>query len=176
MSATVPLSDAKAHLSELADRVEKEHDRILVTRNGRPSFVLISADDLESLEETLDVLRDRKLVESVRRSQQEAAERKATSSSRSRLTAAPVHDVEITPEGLRHLNRLPEKVRAAAIELVLGGLATTPRQVGKPLVGELAGLWSARRGDYRVVYEIDDDAHVVIVHRVQHRRDVCRSR
>ena len=76
MSQTVPLSDAKAHLSELADRVEREHERILVTRNGRPSFVLISADDLDSLEETLDFLRDRKLVESVRRSQQEAAEGK----------------------------------------------------------------------------------------------------
>lgn len=76
MSATLPLSDAKAHLSELADRVEKEHERILVTRNGRPSFVLISADDLESLEETLDILRDRKLVESIHRSQQEAAEGK----------------------------------------------------------------------------------------------------
>lgn len=76
MSETVPLSDAKAHLSELADRVEREHERILVTRNGRPSFVLISADDLESLEETLDIQRDRKLVESVRRSQQEAAEGK----------------------------------------------------------------------------------------------------
>ncbi|MDQ3756750.1 MAG: type II toxin-antitoxin system Phd/YefM family antitoxin [Actinomycetota bacterium] len=76
MSETVPLSDAKAHLSELADRVEREHERILVTRNGRPSFVLIGADDLESLEETLDILRDRKLVESVRRSQQEAAQGK----------------------------------------------------------------------------------------------------
>jgi antitoxin YefM len=76
MSETVPLSDAKAHLSELADRVEREHERILVTRNGRPSFVLISADDLESLEETLDILRDRRLVESVRRSQREAAEGK----------------------------------------------------------------------------------------------------
>jgi antitoxin YefM len=76
MSQTVPLSDAKAHLSELADRVEREHERILVTRNGRPSFVLISADDLESLEETLDILRDRRLVESVRRSQREAAEGK----------------------------------------------------------------------------------------------------
>jgi prevent-host-death family protein len=76
VTATIPFSDAKAHLSELADRVEKEHERILVTRNGRPSFVLVSADDLESLEETLDILRDRSLVASVRRSQQEAAQGK----------------------------------------------------------------------------------------------------
>ena len=72
MSDTVPFSDAKAHLSELADRVEREHDRILVTRNGRPSFVLVSPDDLDSLEETLDILRDEELAESIRRSRAEA--------------------------------------------------------------------------------------------------------
>ena len=86
------------------------------------------------------------------------------------------YEVEITPEELRHLNRLPEKVRNAALELVLGAISAEPKRVGKPLVGELTGLWSARRGDYRVVYEIDDDAWVVLVHRVQHRHDVYRPR
>ena len=62
MTDTVAFSEAKAHLSELAERVENEHDRILVTRNGRPSFVLISPDDLESLEETLDIVRDPDLM------------------------------------------------------------------------------------------------------------------
>lgn len=76
MSDTVPFSDAKAHLSDLADRVELQHDRILVTRNGRPSFVLMSPDDLESLEESLDILRDDELMESLRRSRIEAAEGK----------------------------------------------------------------------------------------------------
>ena len=70
----MPFSEVKAHLSELADRVELQHDRILVTRNGRPSFVLVSPDDLESLEETLDILRDDELMESLRRSRREAAE------------------------------------------------------------------------------------------------------
>ncbi len=69
----MPFSDAKSHLSELADRVERDHDRILVTRNGRPSFVLISPDDLESLEETLDILRDPELVASIAQSRREAA-------------------------------------------------------------------------------------------------------
>lgn len=73
MSDTVPFSDAKSHLSELADRVEHDHDRILVTRNGRPSFVLISPDDLESLEETLDIVRDTELMASIDRSRAEAA-------------------------------------------------------------------------------------------------------
>ena len=73
MTETLPFSDAKSHLSELADRVEQDHDRILVTRNGRPSFVLISPDDLESLEETLDILRDPELVSSIERSREQAA-------------------------------------------------------------------------------------------------------
>ncbi len=76
MSDTLPFSEVKAHLSELADRVEVEHDRILVTRNGRPSFVLMSPDDLESLEESLDILRDDELMKSLRRSRREAAKGK----------------------------------------------------------------------------------------------------
>jgi len=87
-----------------------------------------------------------------------------------------VFEVEITPEGLRHLNQLPGKVRDAAIQAILGPVAERPQRVGKPLVGELTGLWSARRGDYRVIYEVDDDRKVVIVHRVQHRRAVYRPR
>jgi mRNA interferase RelE/StbE len=87
-----------------------------------------------------------------------------------------VFGVEITPEGLRHLNQLPGNVRDAAIQAILGPVAERPRGVGKPLVGELTGLWSARRGDYRVIYEVDDDRKVVIVHRVQHRRAVYRPR
>ena len=73
---TLPFSEVKAHLSEMADRVESQHDRILVTRNGRPSFVLINPDELESLEETLDIMSDGELVESLRQSIQEAAEGK----------------------------------------------------------------------------------------------------
>lgn len=72
MPDTLPFSEAKAHLSELADRVEQEHERILVTRNGRPSFVLVSPDDLDALEETLDILRDPELTASLARSHAEA--------------------------------------------------------------------------------------------------------
>ena len=73
MSDTLPFSEVKAHLSEVADRVEREHDRILVTRNGRPSFVLVSPDDLASLEETLEILQDDELLESLRTSRRQAA-------------------------------------------------------------------------------------------------------
>jgi mRNA-degrading endonuclease RelE of RelBE toxin-antitoxin system len=87
-----------------------------------------------------------------------------------------VYTVDITPEGLRHLNQLPEKVRSAAIEMMLGPLTEAPRRIGKPLLGELTGLLSARRGDYRVIYEIDEKRLVVTVHRVQHRRNAYRPR
>jgi antitoxin YefM len=73
MSETLPFSEVKAHLSEVADRVEREHDRIVVTRNGRPSFVLVSPDDLASLEETVAILQDDELLESLRTSRRQAA-------------------------------------------------------------------------------------------------------
>jgi mRNA-degrading endonuclease RelE of RelBE toxin-antitoxin system len=85
-----------------------------------------------------------------------------------------LYEVEITPEGLRHLDRLPEKVRAAALESIMGPIADNRRRLGKPLLGELEGLRSARRGDYRIIYEIFEDEQVVLIHRVQHRRDVHR--
>jgi prevent-host-death family protein len=55
---TESLANVKAHLSEMVDRVAQHHDRIVVTRNGRPAAVLISPDDLATLEETLSVLTD----------------------------------------------------------------------------------------------------------------------
>lgn len=58
MSQTLPLSEIKAHLSEIVDRVEHEHERVILTRNGRPAAVLMSTDDLEALEDTLDLLSD----------------------------------------------------------------------------------------------------------------------
>lgn len=66
MSETFPLSYVKAHLSEITDRIEGEHDRVVVTRNGRPAAVLISTEDLESLEETLAVLSDPDLMKRIR--------------------------------------------------------------------------------------------------------------
>jgi prevent-host-death family protein len=68
---TLPLSHVKAHLSEIADRVEGQHDRIVVTRKGRPAAVLVSPDDLESLEETLAVLSDPQLMRQIRESEAE---------------------------------------------------------------------------------------------------------
>ncbi|MGB6164675.1 MAG: type II toxin-antitoxin system Phd/YefM family antitoxin [Pseudonocardiaceae bacterium] len=59
---TLPLSDVKARLSELGRRVSEQHERITVTRNGEAQFVLVSIDDLEGLEITLEVLSDEAAV------------------------------------------------------------------------------------------------------------------
>ena len=87
-----------------------------------------------------------------------------------------MYDIRITPEGLRHLNRLPEKIRDAALVALRGPISENPHQLGKALVGELTGLFSARRGDYRIIYGIDDESKVVTVHRIQHRGSVHRPR
>lgn len=74
MSETLPLSSVKTHLSEIVDRVEGEHDRVVVTRNGKPAAVLISNEDLEGLEETLAIMSDPALMAQVRESEQALAD------------------------------------------------------------------------------------------------------
>ena len=62
MTSTEALRTVKDRFSEYVDRVEREHERIVVTRNGRPAAVLISSDDLASLEETISVFADSEAV------------------------------------------------------------------------------------------------------------------
>ena len=83
-------------------------------------------------------------------------------------------EAKITPAGLRHLDRLPGKVRHAALTTILGPIAESPHRAGESLTGELKGLRSARRGDYRIIYEIIEDEAVVAIHRIQNRRDGYR--
>jgi len=58
MSETLPLAQVKSKFSEMVDRVEQTHDRIVVTRNGRPAAVMMSPDELASIEDTLELLAD----------------------------------------------------------------------------------------------------------------------
>jgi mRNA interferase RelE/StbE len=71
-------------------------------------------------------------------------------------------------------HRLPEGVAAAAWAFIQGPLLENPHRVGKPLRNERQGLWSARRGQYRVIYRILAEVVVVEVVRVAHRADVYR--
>ncbi len=72
--------------------------------------------------------------------------------------------------------RLSLSVAIAVWEFCNGTLCEEPHPVGRPLGRELAGYFSARRGAYRVIYRIDDDAPVVHVVRIEHRSDVYRPR
>ncbi len=62
ISEQLPLAEVKNRLSEVVDRVEREHQRVVITRHGKPAAVVVSVDDLESLEETLSILSDRSLM------------------------------------------------------------------------------------------------------------------
>jgi antitoxin YefM len=73
MSDTMSLATVKARFSELVERVERQQDRVIVTRNGRPAAVLISPEDLESLEETLAVMTDRSIAAQIRASERSRA-------------------------------------------------------------------------------------------------------
>lgn len=64
--STEALRTVKDRFSEYVDRVEREHERVVVTRNGRPAIVLISTDDLATLEETISVLSDTETVRALR--------------------------------------------------------------------------------------------------------------
>lgn len=83
--------------------------------------------------------------------------------------------VRVMPPARRQLGRLPESAAAAVLE-TLHSLEENPRRIGKPLALELEGRFVARRGPYRVVYEIDDAERLVVVVAIGHRRDVYRRR
>lgn len=86
------------------------------------------------------------------------------------------YEVVLSPGARRALaEELPEAVAAACFEFIIGPLAENPRRVGKPLRNELAGTYSARRGEFRVIYDIDDDRIRVEVISVRHRRDAHRT-
>ena len=60
------MAAVKAKLSEVVDRVEREQDRVTITRNGRPVAMIVAIDDIEGLEETLEILSDRNLMRKIR--------------------------------------------------------------------------------------------------------------
>jgi len=86
------------------------------------------------------------------------------------------HEIVLTPPARRAIaTDLPEAVAAAVIAFITTALLENPQRVGKPLRDDLEGIWSARRGTYRVLYRIRDDPREVVVLRIDHRRDVYRA-
>lgn len=85
------------------------------------------------------------------------------------------YEVAVTARAARDLEKVPEKVATACVEFIFGVLAENPHRLGKALDAELRGSHSARRGEYRVIYAIREDRHVVEIEHIQHRSGVYRS-
>jgi len=85
------------------------------------------------------------------------------------------YTVLFSPTAKGDMESIPARVIPAIVEFVYGDLATFPRRVGKPLERELTGSYSARRGSYRILYDIEDDENQVSIIRVAHRADVYRT-
>lgn len=86
------------------------------------------------------------------------------------------YDLVLAPGARRALtDTLPEAAAFAAWEFISGTLVIAPRRVGAPLREPLAGQWRARRGEYRVRYEIDEATRTVRVLDIDHRRDAYQA-
>lgn len=93
------------------------------------------------------------------------------------MSAPDEYELVVAPPAARAISeRLPEPVAAAVIEFRTTTLIREPRRVGKPLRRELAGVWSARRGTYRILYRVREEPREVVVLRVEHRGAVYRPR
>lgn len=90
------------------------------------------------------------------------------------MTDQPYELVLARPAARAIAEEIPESIATAVIDFVTGPLIENPHRVGRALRNELAGVHSARRGTYRVLYRVDDDAREVIVLRIEHRGDVYR--
>jgi mRNA interferase RelE/StbE len=86
------------------------------------------------------------------------------------------YSVEWAGPACRALARMPEKAATAAIEFIYGPLVKNPHRLGHVLRFELEGLHSARRGDHRIVYRIDERQRRVVIEVIEHRGDVYRPR
>lgn len=91
-------------------------------------------------------------------------------------TEEPRYSLRVTGPAVRHLNRLPEGTAAAIVEFMLGALLDNPHRLGGALQRELAGMRSARRGVYRIIYEIEETERLVVVYRIEHRATAYRPR
>lgn len=71
MAKTVPLSEARARLSELMDELESRHEHVVITRKGRPVAVLVPSAEYDAMEETLEILHDEGLLAALRESEKD---------------------------------------------------------------------------------------------------------
>ena len=91
------------------------------------------------------------------------------------MTAPVAYELVLTPPAARAVRTgLPEAVAAAVIEFLTGAQVGNTHRVGKRLRGDLSGIYSARRGTYRVLYRINEERGEVVVLRIDHRSEAYR--
>ena len=182
MSETLPLANVKAKFSEMVDRVEHTHDRIIVTRNGRPAAVLISPEELESLEDTLELLSDPEAM-------RQLGEARHANETGDFITGDECAAATRPRDRIRV--RVPaagDRPRRATTESLAGGdgrrhrrvhARSTAREPGPSRratpTANLPGC-DPLRGSYRIVCEIDERQRLVIVLRIEHRSTAYRPR
>jgi len=138
---TLSLTEVKAKLSELVDEVESRDERIVITRKGRPAAVLVSQDDLDSWQETLEITSDRALMTELRRGIRQIKRGQTVS----------YEEVFFSVEAAAAVKRThPDQRRK--IRAMIDALSDRP-DLGKALRRELDGFWSARVGRQRVIYQ-----------------------
>jgi mRNA interferase RelE/StbE len=86
------------------------------------------------------------------------------------------YDLAWSAPAKRAIQRLPEKVATAIIEYIYAVISENPQRAGHLLHFELEGVYSARRGDFRVIYMIDIDTNTVTIQAIGHRSDIYRPR
>ena len=90
------------------------------------------------------------------------------------MTGPPSWRLEVTARVRRDLDRLPPRIAVAVVEFVTRTLPENPELLSKPLTGDLEGLRSARRGDYRVIFELRGADRIILLIRLGHRAHIYR--
>ena len=178
------LAAVKASFSEVIDRVQKHHERVVVTRRRREAAVIVSLEDIRSLEETIAVLSDPATMRRLQEADAAIAAGDVVDAEGLRALLASARDkawqayeLRVAGPAARAIaERLPEAIAAAVVEFITGPLLDNPHRVGTEVSGPLTGTHAARRGTYRVLHVIDDDQRLVTVKDVDHRADAYRRR
>jgi mRNA interferase RelE/StbE len=82
--------------------------------------------------------------------------------------------LEVSARARRDLDRLPPRIASAVVEFATRTLPESPERLSRPLTGELEGLRSARRGDYRVIFELQGNERIILLVRIGHRAHIYR--
>lgn len=90
------------------------------------------------------------------------------------MSEPPEYRPVLTAAAVRSLAAIPPRIVEPLVAFIFGSLAAEPRRRGKPLQRELAGRWAARRGDYRILYRLDDDTKSMYILQIAHRGHAYR--